>query len=188
MQRQERLYTSEEYLALEATADFRSEYCNGHILPRAGGSRNHNRIALNLSNALDTGLDQEEYEVFMSDMRVWIPKAKLYTYPDVMVVSEPIAYLDSSNTTVTNPLIIAEVLSDSTEAYDRGKKFEFYRSLPSLQAYLLINQFRIQIEQFTRTVEDKWLLSEYADLNAVLLLGAVKFQMPLSVIYRKVER
>jgi Uma2 family endonuclease len=187
MQLQERLYTPEEYLALEAAADFRSEYYDGHILPMAGGSRNHNRIALNLSSALNTRLDPERYEVFISDMRVWIPKAKLYTYPDVMVVSEPIAFLDSSNTTITNPLLIAEVLSDSTEAYDRGKKFEFYRSLPSLQAYLLINQSRIQVEQFTRTTEDKWLLSEYSDLNAVLLLETNEFQIPLSVIYRKVE-
>jgi len=101
MQLQERLYTPEEYLALEAMADFRSKYYDGHILPMAGGSRNHNRIALNLSSALDTRLDPERYEVFMNDMRVCISKAKLYTYPDVMVMSEPIAFLDSGDTTVT---------------------------------------------------------------------------------------
>lgn len=188
MQAQEhRYYSTEEYLQLETAAEYKSEYYEGQILPMAGASVNHNRLALNLSTALNTILEDQEYEVFMNDMRLWIPKNKLYTYPDVMVVFGQLEFLCERNDTITNPLMIAEVLSDSTEKYDRGKKFEFYRHIPSFQEYILIDQYRIYVEQFTKTANGKWLLSEYKDINPVLSLVSVQLEIPLSSIYKKVK-
>lgn len=186
MQAQEqRYYSPEEYLKLETVTESKSEYYDGQILPMAGGSRNHNRISLNLSSRLNS--DLEQYEVFMSDMRLWISQQKLYTYPDVIVIFGQCKFGNNRNDTITNPLMIAEVISESTESYDRGKKFEFYRIIPTLQEYILIDQYRIHIEQFSRTAEDKWLLSEYAGTSAMLSLTSIDFQVPLSVLYRKVE-
>ncbi|MGI0485387.1 Uma2 family endonuclease [Pantanalinema rosaneae CENA516] len=185
MQTQERIYSPEEYLALEEMADFRSEYYNGRIFPMAGGSPNHNRIAVNLVSALNLALT-DDYDVFTSDMRLWIPHAGLYTYPDVMVVAGALALAEGRKDTITNPILIVEVLSDSTKNYDRGEKFEFYRTIPSFQEYLLVDQAKIHLEHYTKTARNQWLLTEYNELDSELNCVSVPFKIEISAIYKKV--
>jgi Uma2 family endonuclease len=184
---QQRYYSPEEYLKLEETAESRSEYRDGEIIPMTGGTPNHNQIALNFSAAIKAALRGQPYRVFMTDLRLWIPQRKIYTYPDVMIASHPIELLEGRKDTITNPLIIAETLSKSTESYDRGKKFEHYRTLPSFQEYILIDQYRIHVEQFSKTESGKWLFSEYDGEAAVLSLTSVQFQISLPDIYEDIE-
>jgi Uma2 family endonuclease len=126
---EKRLYTAEEYLELEIAAETRSEYHDGEIIPMTGGLPNHNDIAGNLYVLLKLALRHQNYRVFLADQRLWIPEARLYTYPDVMVLSKPIELQTGRKDTVMNPGFIAEVLSKSTQNYDRGEKFVAYRSL-----------------------------------------------------------
>src|SRR6476646_3610732 len=137
MQAQEQhSYSPEEYLKLEELSEFKSEYYNGQIFPMAGGTPNHNRIAVNLGSAMNVALTDQDYDVFISDMRLWIPRAGLYTYPDVMVVAGELEFAEGRKDTITNPLVIVEVLSESTKNYDRGEKFEFYRTRHSFREYV----------------------------------------------------
>ncbi|HAX77774.1 MAG TPA: hypothetical protein DCY88_18530 [Cyanobacteria bacterium UBA11372] len=184
---QQRFYSPEEYLELEAAAEYKNEYYDGQIIAMPGGTPNHNKIALNLSTALNFAFKGQQYQVFMSDLRLWIPQTRLYTYPDVMVVAGELEYAEGRKDTITNPVAIAEVLSDSTEDYDRGKKFKLYRSIPSLREYIIIAQSEMQVEQFSKTDDNKWILSEYEGENAILTLTSVPFQIALFGIYDKVE-
>lgn len=185
MQVKEPFYSPEEYLTLEAAAEFRSEYYNGQIYPMAGASPNHNRIAGNVHSVLNTALP-DDHDVFISDMRLWIPRAGLYTYPDVMVVAGALEFAEGRNDTVTNPLLIVEVLSESTKNYDRGEKFEFYRSLSSFQEYLLIDQYKTHVELFSKTTGHQWLLSDFEEMNATIVLSSVSLEISLESIYKKV--
>ncbi|NEQ74582.1 MAG: Uma2 family endonuclease [Okeania sp. SIO2C9] len=127
------------------------------------------------------------YETFMSDLRLSIPTKNIYTYPDVMVISTPVIYAEARRDTITNPQIIVEVLSRSTEGYERGQKFEYYRRVNSLQEYIIIDQYRYYVEQFSKTQDGKWWLSEYEGDGAILSLSSVEFQISLSDIYENVE-
>ena len=188
MQATEKTYsTPEEYLEIETQAEYRSEYYDGEVVPMAGGSPNHNQIALNLSGALNFALRRQPYRVFMTDLRLWIPRQRIYTYPDVMVVAGNLEFAEGRKDTITNPLLIMEVLSKSTNNFDRGEKFEFYRTIPSFQEYILIDQTKIHVEQFAKTADNKWLLSEYEDENALLALTNIQFEIPLVDIYIRVE-
>ena len=149
-------YTPAEYLELEEKAEYKSEYINGQIFPMTGGSTNHNTIALNLSTELNFAFKQQDCKVFMGDVRLWIPDKNIYTYPDVMVTEGETQYFSNRTDTITNALIIAEVLSKSTQGYDRQAKFEDYRTIPSFQEYLLIDQTRIYVEQYAKTGEKRW--------------------------------
>ncbi|NET60636.1 MAG: Uma2 family endonuclease [Symploca sp. SIO2E6] len=137
---QQPYYSPEEYLALEEKADCKSEYIDGEIFIMAGGSTNHNQIALNFSTELNFAFKKLDYRVFMSDVRLWIPQRRIYTYPDVMVVVGEPEYHDNRTDTITNPRVIIEVLSPSTKGYDRNKKFEIYRTIPTFEEYLLIGE------------------------------------------------
>ena len=139
---QAKTYTAEEYLAVEVDADVRSEYRNGEIVLMSGGTPAHNALTTALSSLLWLGLSDQPYQAFAIDQRLHIPATNLYTYPDVIVVPEPIELLTGRKDTVTSPILIAEVLSDSTKSYDIGDKFEAYRSIPSFQEYLLVDQYR----------------------------------------------
>lgn len=140
---EKRYYSPEEYLALEETADDKSEYIDGEIFPMAGGSTHHNQITLNFSTELNFAFKKLDYRVFMSDVRLWMRKRRIYTYPDVMVVAgEPESY-DNRTDTITNPRVIIEVLSPSTRGYDSSKKFEAYRTIPTFEEYLLIDSCEI---------------------------------------------
>jgi Uma2 family endonuclease len=181
------LYSLEEYLELETTAEYRSEYHNGRIIPMAGGKPNHNRIALNLSSALNYHLRGKSYDVFISDLRLWIPEHNLYTYPDVMVVSTPIIFAEGRQDTIINPVLIAEILSDSTEKYDRGDKFRMYRTISSFKEYLLIGQTAMQVEKFTKNQAGRWELSEYEGEDAKIGFDSFELEIHLKELYDRVD-
>lgn len=184
---EQQYFSPEEYLKLEEVADYKSEYIDGQIIPMAGGSTNHNRIALNLSSALNFAFRQQDYEVFMGDVRLWISKKRIYTYPNVMVVAGEPEYFNNRSDTIMNPQVIIEVLSNSTKGYDREGKFEAYRTIPTFQEYVLIDQTRIYIEQFSKTAKKRWSLCEYDEEDEAIALTSVPFQISLLDLYNKVK-
>lgn len=188
MQLQEkRHYSPTEYLELEIISEYRHEYIDGQIIPMTGGTPNHNQIALNLSATLNFALKRQPYRVFIADQRLWIPKKRIHTYPDVMVVAGSLEFSEGRKDTITNPLVICEVLSKSTRSYDRDEKFAAYRTIPSFQEYILIDQYKNHVEQYSKTDGKKWLFSEYEEENSILILSSTQFQIPLSDIYDKVD-
>ena len=187
LQTQHHKYTTEEYLQLEEQAEFKHEYHDGEIFPMTGGTTNHNEICLNLAANLKFGLKKQNYRVYIGDVRLWIPRYRVYTYPDVMVIKGEPVYADRGTTTVTNPILIAEVLSKSTQNYDQGDKFAYYRSIPEIQEYILISQKQQYIMQYSKTDAGKWLLSEYRIEDAAFKLASVDFELELSEIYTGVD-
>ena len=182
-----KIYTPEEYLALEAEADVRHEYLNGEIREMAGGTTNHNEIITNLCVALKPRLRKENYRLFTENVRVWIEKYRVYTYPDVMVIADEPVYHGKGTTTVINPCLIIEVASKSTKNYDQGDKFDYYRGLSSLQEYILVEQSRIHILQHTKTNNNQWLLTEYEEDSQEFSLSILPFSFVLDEIYEGVD-
>ena len=179
--------TVEEYLALERQAPCKSEYFDGEMFAMAGASRRHNLIALNIGAELRTQLQQYPCEVYTSDMRVKISRTGLYTYPDVVVVCDEPCFEDTDVDTLLNPIVLVEVLSPSTADYDRGGKFEHYRALPSLQAYLLVAQERCHVVHYTRQQDNTWLLAETDDLQDRIHIPSIRCNLLLSEVYAKVQ-
>ena len=179
--------TPEEYLTIERKAEFKSEYLNGETFAMAGASREHVLITGNVGGELRSQLKDRDCEVYSSDMRVRVSATGLYTYPDVAVVCGEPQFEDKHEDTLLNPKVLVEVLSKSTEGYDRGKKFEHCRSLTSLAEYVLIDQEKPHVEHFLRQTDQQWLLSETNDTNAVIYLPSIQSQLPLAEIYRKVQ-
>jgi Uma2 family endonuclease len=183
---QKRYYSPEEYLALEEAADYKSEYLDGEIVPMAGGSTNHNQIAGNFYAELNFAFKKLDYRVFMSDVRLWIPQRRIYTYPDVMVVAgEPEYYINRTDT-ITNPRVIIEVLSPSTKGYDSSKKFEAYRTISTFVEYLLVDQTRRYVEHFSKTDKKRWSFRDYDESDEGITLASISFEISLTDIYNKV--
>ncbi|MBW4561741.1 MAG: Uma2 family endonuclease [Mojavia pulchra JT2-VF2] len=182
-----RQYSIEEYFAHEETAEQRSEYRNGEIVPMTGGSINHNQIIINLIIALGLALREQDYRVYTSDLRLWIPRYREYTYPDVLIIKDEAIFQQGRTDTVINPSIIFEVLSKSTSSRDRGDKFTYYRSIPDFQEYILIDQYQIHIEHFSKTSEGNWLFKESDDEDGVLTLASANCQIPHRQIYQRVN-
>ncbi|MDZ8183462.1 MAG: Uma2 family endonuclease [Nostoc sp. ChiSLP02] len=180
-------YTVEEYLELEFASDIRNEYRDGEIVPMTGGTPDHNDIASNLVAILKTALRGKPCRVFILDQRLWIPDANLYTYPDVMLVSKPLELQTGRKDTVVNPCFIAEVLSKSTQNYDRGDKFVAYRTIPTFQEYLLIDQYRIHVEHHIKTAPHQWLFSEYDDPTVTLSLSTFELQIQIAELYENID-
>ena len=178
--------TPEEYLALEEKADHKSEYHDGEIFAMAGASVNHNQICVNLTSTFARLFGQKPCRVFMSDVRLHVQKSGLYTYPDVIVICGKVEYVPNRDDTITNPILIVEVWSDSTQAYDRGEKFAMYRQIPSLQEYVMIDQNRPYIEHFRREGHF-WVLETLEQMEAILTLPSLNCEMPFSVIYERIE-
>jgi Uma2 family endonuclease len=178
--------TPEEYLALEEKAVYKSEYHDGKIYALAGASSNHNLITGNAYMALRQFAAPEPRRVYVNDMRLQVEKSGLYTYPDVMVVCGKIDFVSGRNDTLTNPILIVEVLSESTEAYDRGEKFAMYRQIPTLQDYVLIEQTKPYVEYFRREGRF-WVLETFEQMEATLTLRSLDFQIPLETIYSQAE-
>jgi Uma2 family endonuclease len=183
----ERIYTADEYLELEIASETRSEYRNGEIIPMTGGTFNHNDIGGNLYILLKTALKGKNYRSFYADQRVWIPAANIHAYPDVMIVPKPIELQTGRKDTVTNPCFIAEVLSKSTQNYDRSEKFVAYRTIPSFGEYLLISQYSVRVEHHVKTAPDRWLLSEYTDPSIILTLSSFDLQLSIADLYENIE-
>ena len=182
-----RYYSPEEYLEFEVNSELRHEYIDGLIIPMTGGTPNHNKIAGNLYVAIHFALKRQPYEVYYTDQRLWIPKRQIHTYPDVMVVQTPLVFAEGRNDTITNPVMIAEVLSKSTKGYDRDEKFAAYRTLASFQEYILIDQYTIHVEQYVKTDHRKWMFLDYEDINDTLNLTSIPGQISLADIYEKID-
>ncbi len=180
-------YTPEEYLELEEKALYKSEYRNREIIPITGGSGNHNKITLAIAAILLYALRRKKYEVFMADMRLWIPQFKEYTYPDVIVTDGKPLYAGKNNTTVTNPLLIVEVLSKSTKNYDQGDKFTFYRSIPQFKEYVLVEQNQYQVMHYSKTNEGEWIFREYKSENDLVKLQHLDLEISLIDLYQDVN-
>jgi Uma2 family endonuclease len=183
----QRYVTPEEYLALERAAERKSEYRDGEIVGMTGASRRHSLITVNVSSELNRQLKGRPCEVHVNDLRVLIAARRLYTYPDVIVVCGEPALADRYRDILTNPTVLIEVLSPSTEAYDRGTKFEHYRTLESLREYLLVSQSRPQVDHFMREDDGPWLLSAANDLAATIVLPSIQCQLAMAEIYDKVK-
>ena len=179
--------TPEDYLALERSADFKSGYFNGEIFAMPGASESHNTIVVNVSSELRQQLKKRPCKVYANDMRVKVDPTGLYTYPDIAVTCGKAQFDDTHLDTLLNPVLIVEVLSDSTEAYDRGRKFEHYRKLDSLVEYVLIAQNRPHIESYRRQADQQWLLREYSELDGTLRLLSIDCDLALAEVYDKVE-
>ena len=180
----------EEYIALERKAlpdseIIRSEYLNGKIIAMSGASFAHNLITANISAGLHTRLRDSGCSVFANEMRVSIPSVKSYFYPDVGVVCEEPRFEDDVFDTFLNPIVIVEVLSPSTEAYDRGDKFAHYRQLQSLQEYILISQNKVRVDHYVRQTA-QWVLTDFQELEQRLSLTSIQCELPLQEIYESV--
>ncbi|PSB16428.1 Uma2 family endonuclease [Phormidesmis priestleyi ULC007] len=184
---EKRDYTPEEYLELEEKAECKSEYDDGIITPMTGGTTEHNQIAGNCYIALSIGLKRQSFRVFFGDVRLWIPKTQNFKYPDVMVVAGEPEYYKNRRDTIINPQVIIEVLSDSTEAFDRSEKFRLYQTIPTFQEYILVNQSKVEVDQFFRIENKRWSLYEYDREDAELTLKSFELLIPILDIYDKVN-
>lgn len=179
--------TPEEYLALERKADYKSEYLHGEIFAMTGASRKHNLIATNIVLSLGNQLRVKPCELYVNDMRVKVTAAGLYTYPDVAVVCGEPKFEDGLFDTLQNPTLLIEILSKSTERYDRIAKSDYYRTLDSLAEHLLVAQEEYKIEQYTRQPEGDWILVETSSLEGVVDLRSIDCSLALIDVYNKVS-
>ncbi len=179
--------TEEEYLALERATEARHEFLAGEVFAMGGASERHNLIATNLVRELSQQLKGRPCKTYSADMRVRVASSGLYTYPDVVVVCGEAHFDDAGRDTLLNPTLLIEVLSASTESYDRGDKFEHYRKLDSLREYLLVAQDRVHLEQFVRQADGQWLLSDADDRAALVRLPSIEVTVPLGELYDKVD-
>jgi Uma2 family endonuclease len=180
-------YTPAEYLEREDRSNIKHELIDGEIIPVAGVSADRNRLNLNFCRLFPLEINGQDYEIFMNDMRLWLPVNQSYVYPDAIVITGAPQFTDSNQTAVTNPCLIMEVLSTSTEGYDKSGKFRLYRSIPSFEEYLLIDQFGYRVEQYTKVDRHQWLLTEWLGENAVMQLRSASVQIPLKDLYHRVS-
>lgn len=183
----ERYISLDEYFLLEEAGEGKHEYYSGAIYDMTGASRWHNLLAANVVGMLHAQLRGKSCTVYLSDLRLKVEATGLYTYPDAQVVCGDFHYADGRTDTVTNPTVIVEVLSPSTEAYDRGKKFQQYRTIASLREYLLISQDNMHVEHYQRQDEHRWQLTEYSQPAQQVVLTAIGCTLSLAAIYEKVE-
>jgi Uma2 family endonuclease len=187
VQTEKRYYTPEEYLELEEKAQYKSEYRDGEIIPMTGGTTNHNKIAGNFYKQFPLTVQGQNYDIYIGDVKLWLPQYRLYTYPDVMVVKGEPVYEGTNTTTITNPCLIVEVLSKSTKDYDKTDKFKYYRSIPEFQEYILIDQYSFSVEQYAKRSPGEWIFKEYEGEDAVLVLDSIEFQIGFREIYARVN-
>ncbi len=181
----DRVLSETEYLAFERDNDIRHEFLNGQVYAMSGASRAHNLICTNLVAALHPQLQGAPCEIYQSDMRVKI--APLYAYPDIAVVCDPPQFADDLFDTLLNPLLLVEVLSPSTEGFDRGAKFQLYREIEALREYLLIAQDKPRIERYFRQANGLWVLHDTVGLAASLSLESLPAQLKLTDLYARVR-
>jgi Uma2 family endonuclease len=181
------LITPEQYLEAERKAEYKSEYYQGVVYAMSGASRAHSLITVNLSGELRQALKKQKCLVYSPDLRLRVTPAGLYTYPDIQVVCGEPLFADDQKDTLTNPTLIVEILSKSTEAHDRGFKFSQYRKIESLQEYFLVSQQEPRVERYLRQPGDQWLLTESAGLEGSFRSESLACSIPLAEIYDKVE-
>jgi Uma2 family endonuclease len=180
-------HTPEAYLEFEINSDTRHEYINGNIIPMTGGTPEHNEIVSILNAILRISLKGKPYSIFVADQRLWIPDRTLYTYPDIMVAPRPLQRQQGRTDTITNPVMIAEVLSKSTQNYDRDEKFAAYRTIPTFQEYLLIDQYSTHIEHYTKTDKNQWILTDYNNPESSITLSSIPCAIDINDLYETIE-
>lgn len=178
--------TAEEYLQRESKAEYRSEYFRGEMFAMAGASANHNLVVSNCVQTLGQQLKKKPCRVYPSDLKLRIEATGLYTYPDLSVVCGDPQLETNGGDVLLNPVVLIEVLSESTEAYDRGKKFEHYRTIPSLMHYILIAQDRHSIDCFSRKSDGSWVLTSCQGLDGKIELEAIDAELTAADVYDKV--
>jgi Uma2 family endonuclease len=179
--------TPEQYLALERKAEIKSEYLDGEMFAMSGATLEHTKIIVNLTRELSTKFLDRPCEVYSQDLRVKVSATGMYTYPDVAAVCEKPQLEDEHFDTLLNPQLIIEVLSESTESYDRGKKFAHYRTIASLNDYVLVSQAECRIERFSRQDDGTWLYTECTDPDGSIELPSVACRLALSRVYHKID-
>lgn len=187
MLKQQFYVTPQQYLELERRAEAKSEYFNGEVYALAGASPRHTTIAANVIISLGLQFRGRPCTVHTGDLRVKVNPTGLYTYPDVVVVCGQPKFDDARKDTLLNPTLIVEVLSESTEAYDRTRKFEHYRTLESLTDYLLISQDAAWIEHRARHATDRWLIGFYMGLETVVPISSLGCELPMAEVYDKID-
>ncbi|MGB3670943.1 MAG: Uma2 family endonuclease [Phormidesmis sp.] len=186
MQTLRKQYTLAEYRSLEESAEVRHEYHDGAIVAMTGGTLEHSAIAGNLYLLLRNALRRTTFKPFNSDLRVWIPAYRKGVYPDVMVIEGDPQFNDNRRDEIMNPTLIVEVLSRSTEAYDRGDKFKYYRSIPSFCEYMLISQYQPCVDHYVKAENGDWRLRSYESLEATIALEIADLQLALTDVYEEV--
>jgi Uma2 family endonuclease len=179
--------TPEEYLAAERLSETRSEYLDGGVYPMPGGTANHGRIVVNVATELALQLRERNCDVLVSDMKVRMPDSRKFFYPDVVVVCGELQFHDERKDIIMNPSLVIEVLSPSTEAFDRGAKFQAYRTVDSLKEYLLVAQDSLTVEQYVRNDDGSWKLTTVVGLESSLTLPSVECTLNLAEVYKRVE-
>ena len=179
--------SEQEYLLQERKSFEKNEYYKGEVFAMAGATKEHNKIVASIISALGQHLKGKGCSFFPSDLRVHNPENTLYTYPDVVVVCGKEEYLDDKSDTLLNPTVLFEVLSTSTEDYDRGTKFKLYRSIPSLQNYVLVSSTEFAAEVYTRS-NDQWIRSTAKDKDDHIHISAINYDLPLEDIYMQIDK
>lgn len=179
--------TPAEYLEFERKSEERHEYFDGEIFAMSGAKRRHHVVAWNIGGELRQKLKGKNCEAYPSDMRVFIPETGLYTYPDLVVVCGEPKFQDNVFDTLLNPILLIEVLSESTESYDRGKKFQHYRSIKSLREYVLVSQDEARIEKYLKQGDGFWVLSEAVGLDSKIKFDAIDCVIELREVFDKID-
>ncbi|OQX27412.1 MAG: hypothetical protein BWK80_05345 [Desulfobacteraceae bacterium IS3] len=180
-------YSKEEYLEIEAAADYKSEYYQGELFAMSGGSPKHSIISFNLIREIGQGLRNKNCIGFESNMKLEIAEADAYVYPDLMVVCGDVKLAENTTDVITNPVLIIEVLSPGTEAFDRGKKFEYYRSVESLKEYVLVSQDKPRVEAYFRKDRNNWQYTVIEGIEKSIVFKSLDYEVKLEEIYYKTE-
>jgi Uma2 family endonuclease len=186
--RKPKLFTSAEYLEFERQSEVKHELIDGEIYEMAGATKSHNLIAGNVFRELSLQLLERECNAYGSDMRVKITATERYTYPDVVAVCGEEVFEDTTEDTLINPMLIIEVLSKSTEGYDRGAKFEYYQTIESFSEYVLLSQEPFRVEQFVRKTKNEWTYFEFRQAEDVVKLHSIDCELKLKDIYHKIKQ
>jgi len=182
--------TPDEYRTIELSSAERHEYRNGEIISMAGGTETHSLIASNLLIFLGFSLRDTNFRLYNSDLRIWIPRYNHGTYADLVAITNKPEFTANRTDEILNPLLIVEVLSPSTEVYDRGEKFRKYRSLPSFREYLLVSQTEAYVEQYYKPeleTSDRWEWRVYDQIDQSVFLHSLNIEIPMTEIYRRID-
>ena len=183
------IFTIEEYLELEAHSLSKHEYHNGKIIEMAGGTTTHNELSGKLITQLNIAIDANDavFKVYSSDMKIWVEKFNRFLYPDAVTIALKPELYNNRRDIITNPLLVVEVTSPSSQGYDNNSKFGYYRSIPSFSEYLLVSQEQHHVSRFFREAPDLWRTSDYYNLEDMIPLQSMGLEIPMMGIYKGVD-